>query len=90
MSSTRKKDIQVGENDLLTADEFDAEYGKERISLLVDIQVIEAFREKAKREGKKYQVLMREALKDTIFSNPVDELEKRIKRVESAVFKKQA
>lgn len=88
MSSIRKKDVQYGDQDLLSPDEFDSKYGKERISFLVDMQVVEAFRERAKREGKKYQVLMRETLRNAIFSNPVEDLEKRMEKIESVVFKK--
>lgn len=88
MSTTHKKDIQFGNEDLLSSDEFDSKYGKERISLLVDLQVVEAFKEKAEKSGEKYQVLMRKALREAIFSSPLSEFERRLERVESQVFKK--
>ena len=60
MKSTKKdKDIQYGDSDLLEKDEFDPKYGKVRISLMVDLQVVEAFKEEAERTGGKYQALMR-------------------------------
>lgn len=90
MNSTRKKDIQLGKKNLLADDEFDPKYGKERISLMLDSQVIEAFKAQAEREGKKYQVLIREALRDLVFGTKTQDLEKRLKRLEREFFKRQA
>lgn len=58
-----KKDIEYGREDLLAENEFDPKYGKERITILVDQQVVDAFREKAQKEGPKYQTLIRETLR---------------------------
>lgn len=88
MKSTRKKDIQLGKKDLLSIDEFDPKYGKERITLFVDQQVVDAFRKMAKSKGEKYQALMREALRESVFRNPINELENRLAKVEAQVFKK--
>lgn len=88
MNSTRKKDVKYGKKDLLQKDEFDPQYGKERISIMLDMQVVDAFRKKAKDEGKKYQALIRDALKSHIFGNKDDEIEKRLSRVEATVFKR--
>ena len=88
MSSIRKKDVKYGKKDLLVEDEFDPKYGKERISIMLDMQVVDAFREKAENEGKKYQVLIREILKNYIFGNKEKEIEKRLSRVEAAIFKR--
>lgn len=89
MKSTRKKDIKFGAKDLLESDEFDPKYGKERITLFIDQQVVDAFRAKAHASGKKYQTLIREALKDIVFNKPNDDLEARLAKVEKALFKKQ-
>jgi len=89
MSSTRKKDIQFGTKNLLVNDEFDSENGEQRISLMLDIQVIEAFKNLAKKEGKKYQVLIRDTLRETVF-NKKNNIENRLKELEKAVFKKRA
>jgi len=89
MSSTRKKDVQFGSKNLLENDEFDSEHGKQRISLMLDIQVIEAFKNLAKKEGKKYQVLIRDTLRKTVF-NKKNDIENRLKELEKAVFKKRA
>ena len=90
MKSTRKKDIRYGKKNLLEADEFDPKYGKERITLFVDQQVVDAFRNQAKIKGGKYQALMREALRDCIFKSSQSDLEKRLEKVEKALFKKRA
>ncbi len=83
MSTSHKKDIEYGTEDLLAEDEFDPKYGKERITILVDQQVVDAFREKAERQGGKYQTLMREALRMVIFGSKVEE---RLQRLEAKVF----
>jgi len=88
MKSTRKKDIRYGDEDLLESDEFDSKHGKQRISLMVDMQVVEAFKNRADSEGEKYQVLMRKALKESVFGSRVDNIEERLRKIESAIFKK--
>lgn len=88
MKSTKKdKDIQYGDIDLLEKDEFDPKYGKVRISLMIDLQVVEAFKEEAERRGAKYQALMRESLRNAVFG---DDLRERLSKLEEAVFKKEA
>ena len=88
MKSTRKADIKFGKKDLLAEDEFDPKYGKERITILLDQQVVDAFRKRAQEEGKKYQALMRDSLKAAIFKNEKSDLEKRLEKVEAIVLKK--
>lgn len=90
MKSNRKKDIVFGDKDLLEVDEFDTKFGEERITLLLDQQVVDAFRKKAKSNGQKYQTLMREALRDFIFKTSKFDLEERLKKLEDVVFKKRA
>jgi uncharacterized protein (DUF4415 family) len=90
MKSSRKKDIKYGEKDLLEADEFDPQYGKERITLFLDQQVVDAFRSQAKASGVKYQTLIREALRELIYQDPKNNLEDRLKKLEAVVFKKRA
>ncbi len=89
MKSTTKKDIKFGGKDLLAVDEFDPKYGKERITLFIDQQVVDAFRSLAEKRGDKYQALMREALRGLVYSDSkVDSLEKRISKIEKVLFKK--
>lgn len=87
MTFIRKKDIQFGKKDLLSEDEFDPKNGKERITLFVDQQVVNAFRKKAENEGSKYQTLMRESLRSTVFPKDQD-FEGRLKKIEEVVFNK--
>lgn len=88
MKFTPNSDVKYGKNDLLAEDEFDPKYGKERITLFVDQQVVDAFRKEAKDSGQKYQALMRAALRDSVFQSKVTMLEKRLSRLEKKVYKK--
>lgn len=88
MKSNHKKDIKFGNSDILEKDEFNPKHGKERITLFVDQQVVDAFREKAEIEGEKYQALMRKTLRDFIYKK--NDLEERITRIENSLFKKEA
>lgn len=87
---TNKKDIKFGKKDLLASDEFDPKYGKERITLFLDQQAVDAFRELAEVKGGKYQALMREALRDLVFASEQNEIEERLSKIEKALFKKRA
>lgn len=90
MKSTRKKDIKFGNKDLLAEDEFNPKYGKERITILLDQQVVDAFRKRAQAEGKKYQTLMRDSLKAFVFNDNTVEIEKRLEKIEAIIMKKLA
>jgi len=68
---------KFSDKDILAEDEFDPKHGKERITILVDQQVVDAFRARAAAQGEKYQALMREALRESIFGNDI------IKRLEA-------
>lgn len=46
---------------------------KSRITIMLDSDVLEAFRFKANREGIGYQTLINRALREAIGSRPVDE-----------------
>lgn len=47
--------------------------GKTRITIMLDDDVLEDFRKKAKREGTGYQTLINQALRSFIGSRPLDE-----------------
>ncbi len=82
MRSTNKKNIKFGSKDLLENDEFDPKYGKERITLFLDQQVVDAFRLKAEKTGDKYQALIRDVLKKHIFESERPDIENRLKKIE--------
>lgn len=86
MSTIRKKDIKLGKKDILASDEFDSKYGKERITILLDQQVVDFFRNMSTPD-KGYQTLIREALRNYVFK-PQDDLSSRLERIEQVLFKK--
>jgi uncharacterized protein (DUF4415 family) len=47
--------------------------GKRRITIMLDSDVLLAFRSRAKAEGIGYQTLINQSLRETIGSRPVDE-----------------
>ena len=74
-----KKKINFGKKDLLTGNEFDPKTAKERITIWLDEEVIDLFRERAKMEGTKYQALINQALRE-VSKRP--SLVDRVERIE--------
>lgn len=76
------KKINYGKKDLIEADAFDPKNVKERITIWIDEDVLDGFRERAKTEGTKYQSLvnqaLREALKKPSIVERVERLEKKL------------
>ena len=87
MNTTLKKDIKLSSKNVLANDEFDPKYGKERITIFLDQQVVNAFREMATAD-KGYQTLIREALRDYIFGSQPSDITSRLDRLEQIVLKK--
>ena len=87
MNTTLKKDIKLGKKNVLTNDEFDPKYGKERITILLDQQVVNVFREMATAD-KGYQTLIREALRSYIFESRNNDIVSRLDRLEQVILKK--
>lgn len=87
MSTTIKKNIKLGKKNVLAEDEFDPKYGKERITILIDQQVVNAFRRMATSD-KGYQTLMREALRGYIFGSTQKDIVSRLNKLEKIVLKK--
>ena len=54
--------------------------GKTRITICIDTDVLNAFRDEAEREGRGYQTAINEALRDAISHNQVP-LEERVRTV---------
>jgi uncharacterized protein (DUF4415 family) len=71
--------INYGKKDLTTQEDFEPKNAKERISIWVDEQLVDAFRERARAENSKYQTLMNEALRQ--FINKPSLIE-RVERIE--------
>ncbi len=47
--------------------------GKTRITIMLDNEILQSFKEKAKIEGLGYQTLINQALRETIGCKPIDE-----------------
>lgn len=77
-----KKRTNPGKTDLIEDDAFDPKNAKERITIWIDEEIIDGFRQRAKEEGTKYQSLinraLRESLKQPSLAERVRRLEKKI------------
>lgn len=66
----------------LDADEFDQKHAKERITIWLDEEVLDGFRERARQENTKYQSLINQALREAIqkpsLAERVERLEKKV------------
>ncbi len=83
----KKKKIEYGTEDI-EADEFDSKNAKFRVTAFIDLEVVEALRKQARAQGKGYQTLMNEVLREAVLGE--SSYESRLKKLEKAVFKKQA
>lgn len=64
--SMSKKKINYAKHDVLSDKEFSAKTAKERITIWIDEEVVDAFRARAADEGTKYQTLVNSALRAAI------------------------
>ncbi|OFZ17702.1 MAG: hypothetical protein A2Z20_01595 [Bdellovibrionales bacterium RBG_16_40_8] len=82
--STKNKKISYGKVEI-PEDAFDPKNVKERITIMVDQDVLDAYRHKAAKTGDKYQSLinrtLRESLKRPELEERVEVLEKKIKKL---------
>ena len=79
--------IQYG-NVELSENEFDPRHGKFRVTMWMDLDLIDEVRKRAAQDGMKYQPWINKKLRATILGE--NSLEKRIEALEAAVFKKTA
>ncbi len=77
-----RKKINYAEKDVLSDKDFKRENIKERITIWIDESTLDAFRERAKEEGSKYQALINQALQEAI-KKP--SLVQRIERLEKKI-----
>lgn len=77
-----KRKIKYGKTDLLKEEDF--RNPKIRISMMVDEEIIKAFKERSKESGEGYQTIMHRALREAA-SKP--SLEERVKKLESQISK---
>ena len=83
----RNPRIEEGTVDIAD-DEFDPKYAKFRMTMWIDLDVIEKKRSLAEAEGMRYQPWINRTLRDLVLGPSA--LERRIAKLEKAVFKKQA
>ena len=68
-----KNNLKFGKKDVLPSGDFDPKKSKVKISLLLDGELLEAYREAAKTTAHgEYQTLMKEKLREAIFGARVD------------------
>jgi uncharacterized protein (DUF4415 family) len=80
MPTKTKKKIRYGKKDVLTASDF--KNPKIRITMMVDEDIVRAFKERAEESGEGYQTLMNRALRETMMKPSV---EQRISELERLV-----
>ena len=88
MKSSKGGKIKFGKKDLLNESDLDPKNHKVRITSFIDGDVLAELKARAEQQGTKYQTLLnqllRQALKDSA------SLAERLKRLEDAVFSKNA
>ncbi len=81
----KNKDIQYGNIDI-PENAFNPENTKVRISMMLRGDILQHFKERADKEGVGYQVLIQQTLAKSMNSD--QSLEKRLEKIEEAVFEK--
>lgn len=81
--TTKNKKITYGKVEI-PEDAFDPRNVKERITIMVDQDVLDEYRSKAQKTGDKYQSLINRTLREAL-EKP--ELEKRIEKLEQKIKK---
>ena len=82
--TTKNKGIKYGKVEL-DADEFDKKYAKVRVTMMVDEDVVDAFRAEAAKRHMGYQTLMNQKLRESIAGD--SSVEKRLETLEKIVLK---
>lgn len=78
----KKKKIKYGKKDVLSEKTFEASNMKRRISIMVDLDVLDRFKEEASRRSLPYQTLINQALRSLTTSEaafvPFDQEQKAL------------
>lgn len=83
MKSTKKK-IKYGKVDVLSEDEFNPRHAKFRMTMYVDLDVLDEIRKRAATRGLPYQTYINQLLRDTVLGSAEDERIRLIVRDELA------
>ena len=86
----KNKNIAYSKNDKLSIDEFEKKNTKVRITTFIDIDLLERLKEEATDAGKKYQTLLNEKLRETLFEeatikSTLSDINKRLTNVEKRI-----
>jgi predicted DNA binding CopG/RHH family protein len=84
--STKKNKIQYGEKDRLSAEDFAPENVKQRISIMIDMDVLDKVKVHAKNAGLPYQTFINQLLRQHVSGQST--VEQRLKKIEETIFKK--
>jgi predicted DNA binding CopG/RHH family protein len=76
MPSTKNK-IEHGKKDVLDHDEFDPKHAKFRVTMFIDLPILETIRKEAKQNGLPYQTYINQLLREHVGGNE----EKRIREI---------
>lgn len=76
--------IKLTKKNIISSDEFEQKYAKERISIWIDEDVLDEFRKIAKDNDKKYQTLINEVLKSYAFAPKNKNIDKILSKLENA------
>ena len=85
-TKTKKKDIQYGDVEVDLPSTWNSSETKVRITTFLDEDLLIKIKEEAKAQGKKYQSLLNERLREIFMGE--EGLETRLKKLEEEVFKK--
>jgi predicted DNA binding CopG/RHH family protein len=81
MKSTAKKKIKYGSVSL-PEDAFNAKETKFRVTMYVDLDILDELRKRAKKRGLPYQTYTNQLLREVVFGQEIDERIRRIVREE--------
>lgn len=85
-TKAKTKDIQYGSTDIELPSTWNSNETKVRITTFIDEDLLIKLKKDAKSQGKKYQSLLNEKLREIFMDE--ESLETRLKKLEEEVFKK--
>jgi len=66
---SKKTKLNYGKEDILSDDSFEPRNVKKRISIMLDLDLLDEFKKRAKASGKKYQTLLNDSLREFLFGS---------------------
>ena len=84
MKSIKKKKVNYGKEDVLGEDEFNPKHAKFRMTMYIDLDVLDEIRKRAAARGLPYQTYINQMLRDTTLGSADEEKIRSIVREELA------